>query len=343
MTAARRFVLALGVLASLGSFTAVRAQAQDAGAFERGRTLTGWLLEGTVDSLVAVMSTQFTSTVGGHDGLSGLVRQLDEQAGAEVAVLEEAAFREAGHTSYYRISRFENIPNATVRWVWDSTGTVVGATVNPTPEPAPSDYVDYETQSALRLPFGSPAGGTWYVAWGGRDAMRNYHVQSPDQRYASDYVVVRGNNQVHAGDGSRNEDHYCWGEPVYAPAAGRVVTAVDTVADNPRPGVKNAAAPPGNYVVIDHGEGEHSLLAHFRRSSVAVAEGDEVEAGALLGECGNSGNSTLPHVHYHLQTGRAFKEGVGLPAIFEGYYVGGVYVEQGEPARGQLLVPGGLE
>lgn len=340
MTSAVRSIPSLPALVLLASLAGGTAQAQD--AFERGRTLTHWLLAGDVDSLVATMSRPFLDAVGGSDGLAGLARRLDEQAGAEAEVLEEAAFREGGHTSYYRVSRFERLPSATARWVWDSTGAVVGATVTPTPQPAPSDYTDYETRAPLRLPFGTPERGAWYVAWGGRDAVHNYHVGAPDQRFASDFVVVRGDNRVHEGDGTRNEDHFCWGEPVYAPAAGRVVTAVDTVADNARVGQKNAAAPPGNYVVVDHGNGEHSLLAHFRRGSVAVAVGDEVEAGALLGACGNSGNSSLPHVHYHLQTGPAYKEGVGLPAPFHGYYVGGAYVERGEPVRGQILIPGGL-
>ncbi len=343
MSPARRSVASVVASVLLASLAAAPSQAQGGGVFERGRTLTDWLVGGDVDALVAAMAPSFTSAVGGRDGLARLVAQLEAEAGAEVEVIEETAFREAGHTTYYRVSRFENLPSATARWVWDSTGAVVGASVNPTPEPAPSDYADYETRAPLRLPFGAPEEGTWYVAWGGRNAVHNYHVQSPDQRYASDYVVVRGDNEVHTGDGSRNEDHYCWGEPVYAPAAGRVVTAVDTVADNARPGVKNAEAPPGNYVVVDHGAGEHSLLAHFRRGSVAVREGDEVAAGALLGECGNSGNSSLPHVHVHLQTGPAYAEGVGLPAEFGGYYVGGAYVEEGEPVRGQVVVPGGFE
>lgn len=338
MSSVRRSILLLAALAAL---TAPSARAQDAGAFERGRTLTGWLLAGEVDSLVAVMSPQFASAVGGREGVGQLASQLDAQAGAELEVLDEEAFLEAGHTTYYRVSRFASIPSATARWVWDAAGTVVGATITPTPEPAASDYEDYQTQADLRLPFWAPAAGAWYVAWGGRDAVHNYHVQAPDQRYATDWVVVRGDdNAVHAGDGTRNEDHYCWGEPVVAPAPGRVVTAVDTVADNARPGLMNAEAPPGNYVVIDHGAGEHSLIAHFRQGSVAVSEGDEVETGTLLGACGNSGNSSLPHVHYHLQTGPAYGEGVGLPAFFEGYVVSGEVVEEGEPVRGELILPG---
>jgi murein DD-endopeptidase MepM/ murein hydrolase activator NlpD len=118
-----------------------------------------------------------------------------------------------------------------------------------------------------------------------------------------------------------------------------VVVAVDFVADN-APGTLNADYPPGNHVVIDHGNGEHSLLAHLRRGTVEVRAGDDVEAGALLGRCGNSGRSSMPHLHYHLQTGAAYAEGVGLPAFFRGYLSGGRLVERGEPVRGEWLAPG---
>ncbi len=268
--------------------------------------------------------------------------EIDDQAGAEVEVLHEEAFLESGHTTYYRVSRFENAPSVTARWVWRPDGVVVGANINQTPEPAPTEYADYETRAPLHLPFGAPDSGFWYVAWGGRDAIHNYHVQAPDQRFASDYVVVRGGSH-HTGDGSRNEDHFCFGEPIYAPAAGRVVVAVDSVADNAQVGQKNSASPPGNYVVIDHGNDEHSFLAHLRLGSVAVAEDEDVEAGALLGECGNSGQSSLPHLHYHLQTTAEFEGGVGLPAYFHAYFVGGDYVEEGEPVRGQMILPYGIK
>lgn len=317
---------------------AVPLPAQGSGAFDRGRTLTRWLLAGEVDSLYSSMSATFLNAVGGRDGVIRLARRLQTQAGAQTEVLREEAFREGGHTTYYRISRFERLPEVTSNWVWDADGFVVGATVRPSPEAAESDHLDYQTKAQLQLPFRSPAGALWYVGWGGRDPVINYHVIAADQRFAYDFVVIRGDS-LHRGEGTRNEDYYCFGEPVYAPATGRVVAAVDSVADNIHPGVRNAEAPPGNYVVIDHGDGEHSLLAHLRRGSVSVREGDGVNRGELLGECGNSGNSSLPHLHYHLQTGTAYKEGVGLPAFFHGYFEGGHYVERGEPVRGQVLVP----
>lgn len=250
----------------------VPANAQE-GEVQRGRELTAWLLGGNTDSLQAVMSPQFLQALGGRSGLTRLVGQLATRAGAEVSDVEETAFREGGLTTYYRVSRFERLPSVTARWIWKDDDAVVGSTVTPTPSPAPSGYLDYQTKSPLRLPFSAPPGGMWYVAWGGRDPIHNYHVIAPDQRFAYDFVVVRGDS-LHRAFGSRNEDYYCWGERVYAPAEGRIVTVVDSVTDNARPGEMNERVPPGNHVVIDHGNGEFSMLAHFQRGSVVVGEGE---------------------------------------------------------------------
>lgn len=321
------------------SVAAASMAAAQPGIYEDGRALSAQLLAGDIEALGPQLSPAFLEAIGGEDGLEKLTAQLSAEAGAETKVLREAAYQEAGHVSYYRVSRFEKMPSVTMRWVFGPDGRVAAASVGPTVEPAPTDRLGYQTQATLRLPFGAPAQGRWYVAWGGRDAISNYHVEAPDQRFAYDFLVARGRD-LFAGEGARNEDHFCWDEPVYAPAAGTVVAALGDVPDNARPGVKAEGVPvPGNHVVIDHGAGEHSLVAHFRQGTLAVKPGDAVEAGTLLGRCGNSGNSTLPHVHYHLQTGAAFKEGLGLPAFFTDYFAGGEYVVRSEPVRGQLLVP----
>ena len=99
----------------------------------------------------------------------------------------------------------------------------------------------------------------------------------------------------------------------------------------------NARQPVGNHIVIDHGNGEFSFLAHLRRGSLAIEVGQRVEAGARLGLCGNSGNSSEPHLHYHLQDTGVLHEGRGLPAQFRGYLADGAPVERGEPLKGQRV------
>ncbi len=111
------------------------------------------------------------------------------------------------------------------------------------------------------------------------------------------------------------------------PGEGVVVDAKDGVYDN-IPGLRNTRDIPGNYVIIDHLNGEFSILAHFKNGSVLVKEGDKVGAGDLIGQCGNSGHSNLPHLHYHLQNTSRWLDGEGLPAQFRNYYANGKFVER---------------
>ena len=73
----------------------------------------------------------------------------------------------------------------------------------------------------------------------------------------------------------------------------------------------------GNHVVLGLGPtGPYVLLAHLRRGTVRVAPGDELDLGAPVGECGNSGNSTEPHVHLQVTDSVAWETAVGLPIAF---------------------------
>ncbi len=317
---------------------AAAAQPSEFEPYVEGDMLSQRLMEGDVAPLERAMTPRFLAAIGGREGLARMVRELRAEAGREAQVLQQAAYFEAGHVSYYRVSRFERMPSITTRWVFDSDRRVTALSVRPTPAPAATRHSSYRTPGAFRLPFGAPAGGSWYVAWGGNDHISNKHVVAPDQRFAYDFVVTRGRD-VFRGDGTRNEDHYCWNEPIYAPAAGRVVRAVGDVADNP-PGTSPPAAPPaGNQVVIDHGDGAFSLLAHLRLGSLAVRQGQQVGRATLVGRCGNSGRSELPHLHYHLQNAAAYGEGEGLPVSFRGYFLGGAYVPEGRPVRGDNVIP----
>jgi hypothetical protein len=166
--------------------------------------------------------------------------------------------------------------------------------------------------AAVRLPADVPL----RVAWGGDSLEANYHAAYPDQRWAYDLTVEP------AFTGSeRLEDYGCWGVTVVAPAAGRVARARDGLPDE-KPGAvsNNFDAPSGNHVVIELETGTYLEIAHLQRGSVAVKEGERVEEGRPLGRCGNSGNTSEPHIHLHHQRQHPdFGEGVlieGLPLYF---------------------------
>ena len=73
----------------------------------------------------------------------------------------------------------------------------------------------------------------------------------------------------------------------------------------------------GNCVLIQHRSDEVSVCAHLRRASVAVKVGEQVRRGQLLGRCGNSGNSSEPHLHYHLQNSPIIQDGLGIKCAFQ--------------------------
>jgi hypothetical protein len=198
-------------------------------------------------------------------------------------------------------------------------------------KPAASEFLGYQTKTRLRLPFEDE----WYVYWGGRSVAQNRHAVARDQRFAYDFLILKeGRSFVETGD--TNEDYYCFGLPVVAPGAGVVVGVAGDLKEN-LPGIMSPQQPLGNHVILDHENGEFSFLAHLKKDSVRVTLGQQVAAGTLLGACGNSGNSSEPHLHFHLQTTSILFHGEGLPAFFRGYSAGGKIIARGEPMARQRI------
>lgn len=155
--------------------------------------------------------------------------------------------------------------------------------------------------------------------------------------YAYDFVIAR-DQRTYEGDQSNNESYFCFGEPVLAPADGTALATVESVPDN-FPGQLNEGQPLGNYVILDHGNAEYSVIAHLRKDSVMVHPGQHILAGEEIGRCGNSGRSSQPHVHYHLQNSATPGIGEGLPAQFLQYCADGdtEALHRREPGRGQYV------
>jgi murein DD-endopeptidase MepM/ murein hydrolase activator NlpD len=79
----------------------------------------------------------------------------------------------------------------------------------------------------------------------------------------------------------------------------------------------------GNHVILDLGDGTYALYAHLRRGSLTVREGDRVTVGQPLARCGNSGNSTEPHLHFQLMDGPDPDTARGIPFTWSGIGVPG--------------------
>ncbi|MCW5518136.1 M23 family metallopeptidase [Muriicola sp. Z0-33] len=195
----------------------------------------------------------------------------------------------------------------------------------------PSNYLDYQTIAELELPFND----AWFVVWGGDNLNDNHHASLVDQRFAIDVVQIE-NGSTFMGNGTQNEDYFCYGDPLYAPESGQIVEMENSVSENV-PGETNTNQLFGNYVIIDHGNEEYSVLAHFMKNSINFNTGDFVTKGQLIGLTGNSGNSTEPHLHYHLQNKPSIGDGEGLPAQFRNYYANDTFISIGEPLKNQTI------
>lgn len=147
--------------------------------------------------------------------------------------------------------------------------------------------------------FDFPFQDKWFVFWGGTNSLVNYHYEYENQRYAYDFVIM-SEHSTYEGDPTFNESYYAFGKEYLAPAAGTVVKVENGVKENEPVGRMNEKQPLGNYVILDHGNKEFSYLAHFKYQSIVVKEGDKVKQGDLLGLVGNSGNSSEPHIHFHV-------------------------------------------
>ena len=144
--------------------------------------------------------------------------------------------------------------------------------------------------------FRAPFSGTWTCTQGVDGAVTH---RGP-WRHAFDFEVEGRDGKTYRGDGEQLEDHHAYGLPILAPAPATVVKVVDGVPDNPV-GQPNLDENWGNLVLLQHGVGLYSLLCHMAPGSIVVREGESVAVGQQIGACGNSGRSSVPHLHFHLQ------------------------------------------
>jgi murein DD-endopeptidase MepM/ murein hydrolase activator NlpD len=188
-------------------------------------------------------------------------------------------------------------------------------------------------------------------------------------RYAYDFIRTDERRGLHphpAGAfrwfliGGRTRNCYGWGQPVHAAFGGRVVQVVDGVSERrwlhplreTWAALRNAIAfararhrldparLAGNHVIVGSGD-VYALYAHLVPGSVSVAEGEAVTAGQVVGLVGHSGNSTAPHLHFHLMDRADPFTAKGIPCAFAAYLAksGGTWVpiHHGIPERLQRI------
>jgi murein DD-endopeptidase len=148
------------------------------------------------------------------------------------------------------------------------------------------------------------------------------------QRFAIDFLQLNPDGRSFSGDQKDNKSYRCYGAEALAVADGVVVATKDGIPEN-IPGATSRAVPitletvGGNHIILDLGGGRFAFYAHLQPGSLRVKNGDKVRRGQVLGLVGNSGNSTEPHLHFHISDANSPLGSEGLPYAFRSFEVQG--------------------
>lgn len=308
--------------------------ADSSAAMARARELREWVRAGDSARLWTAMSPGMQVSMKDSATFATTTHGILRQVGSLDSVLTEKLTGREGLWLYRADARFSDATDPLqLSIAMNADGEMTGLLLRPGERPRefPSPHLDYQTRTSLRLPFE----GEWFVFWGGRTFEQNHHAGVRSQRFAVD-LLIRRDGVTHRGDGRSLTDYHCYGARILAPAAGTVVWTDDGHPDQAI-GTSDPVHPIGNGLVLDHGNGEFSLFAHLQPGTQKFKTGDRVAADEVLGRCGNSGNTSEPHLHYQLQSGADPVESDGLPAYFSELTVNGEPTPRAELLRGQSV------
>jgi len=182
------------------------------------------------------------------------------------------------------------------------------------------------------LTIGAPLEGIWQAGRGVSEGLSGHRggairpqngIPYQKARYAIDFTAFDTSGNAFTDQRTLNEDWVGYGSPVLAVADARVVDRKDDAPDSKPfdPDVLQGLTGEtlaGNYVVLDLGHDMFAYYGHFQPGSIVVSEGDRVRKGDILGRVGNSGNSTLPHLHFQINRSIP-RSGEAIPYVFESY------------------------
>jgi hypothetical protein len=194
--------------------------------------------------------------------------------------------------------------------------------------------------------IGPPLAGNRWVAINGCCESRGAHRGSGlsangwiyfGQRFAIDWMRLDEAGRLVHGDPADVHNYACYGVDVLAVANGTVVSVLDALDDQP-PGnlpdpkkmtVENVL---GNHVILDLGAGVYAFYAHMEKGSIGVTVGQRVKRGDVLGKLGNSGNTSAPHLHFHLMDGPSALASNGIPYVIDSFALAGRIPSEKDPA-----------
>lgn len=203
------------------------------------------------------------------------------------------------------------------------SATVSGGDISVREEPAAS----------LGPPLrGGPWAAIYDASWerGHRRAMYavNGKAHIPG-RFAIDWIRLDKHGRYTKGDSAQLANWYGYGAEVLAVADATVVAACDDIAEAATVGAAGAQASlenaSGNYIALDLGGGRYAFYEHLKPGSLHVKPGEHVRRGQVIAQLGYTGESTGPHLHFHVADNNAPLDAEGVPYAFDRFTLLGAY------------------
>jgi murein DD-endopeptidase MepM/ murein hydrolase activator NlpD len=211
---------------------------------------------------------------------------------------------------------------------------------NPGPaKPAPLEYVvaAIKISDAKPLIIGPPLAGAGWVAANGccnADITHRGSVQSVNgalydsQRFAIDWMRLDDQGRMVHGEENDVHNYNDYGADVLAVADAKVVSVLNNLDDQvpgrlPEPSSITIETVDGNHVILDLGGGRFAFYAHLQKNSIRVRPGDAVKKGAVLGKLGNTGNTSAPHLHFHIMNRPSPIAADGIPYLIDAFDLSG--------------------
>lgn len=150
----------------------------------------------------------------------------------------------------------------------------------------------YGSFMPLRLPFW----GEWKITQG----HDGEYTHRDDWRHAWDFEIFDNQDKKHKKQGNLVSDYYCYNKMVLAPADGFIEEVLAGIPDNAI-GDMNLKSNWGNTIIIKHTDYLYTKLSHLKPLSIKVKKGEFVRQGQIIANCGNTGRSPVPHLHFQVQ------------------------------------------
>lgn len=220
---------------------------------------------------------------------------------------------------------FENLPDKIVvsAFGYDIHGKVIVSTNE-------LSVIQYKSKNKYNFPLK----GVWSAF--GAPSLNSHHRWVGIQEFSYDFIQMDKNGNSHKKDGSKFKHYYAYGEDVISIGDGKVVSVINTIEesdlllqseDNDEHLKKVKALQNelmqkgfeyvlGNHVIIEHENGEYSYYMHLQTGSIPVQVGDFIKNGQKIGELGQSGMSSEPHLHFQLSDSPDILKSRCLPIVF---------------------------